>query len=176
MKPLCLLILIPLLAAPASLAAQVVARQGNPEASPFQEFKSPMVLDLPIQNFKNLASGNGRDFKEVRKYYCEDLVITQLIVTKRNDSHRGKPPGIKLDIRGSVAVRPSYDRTATLRFEIVKGSQHFATVLVPNIDAEEGQSRTFSTNLRLPAEDFDRLFTDSEAPLLRVTVTVQNND
>jgi hypothetical protein len=53
MKPLCLLVLFSLLASPALLAAQVVARQGSPAESPLQEFKSPMVLDLPIKDFKD---------------------------------------------------------------------------------------------------------------------------
>lgn len=176
MKPSYLLFLIPLLASPAPSTAQVVARQGTPAESSLEEFKSPMVLDLPIQDFKNLAPATGKDFKEVRKYYCEDLVITQLIVTKREESKRGKPSAIKLDIRGAIAVRPSYDRLAILRFGIVKGEKRFATAQVSQIDAEEGRTRTFATNLRLDAEDFDRLFVEGEPPLLRVTVTVQNNN
>jgi hypothetical protein len=176
MKPWYLLVLVSLLASPVLLTAQVVARQGTPAESPLEEFKSPMVLDLPIQDFKDLAPTTGRDFKEVRKYYCEDLVITQLLVTKREESKRGKPSVIKLDIRGSIAVRPSYDRLAILRFDVVKGERRFATAQVSQIDAEEGRTRTFATNLRLEAEDFDRLFAEGEPPLLRVTVTVQDNN
>lgn len=176
MKPSYLLVLISLLASPAFLTAQVVARQGTPAESPLEEFKSPMVLDLPIQDFKDLARNTGKDFKEVRKYYCDDLVITQLIVTKREESKRGKPPVIRLDIRGSIAVRPSYDRLAILRFDVVKSEKRFATAQVSQIDAEEGKTRTFATSLRLEAEDFDLLFAEGEPPLLRVTVTVQDNN
>src|SRR5262245_32615470 len=105
----------------AGLQAQVVARQGDPSESPLQEFKSPMILDLPLKDFQVLPFGSGKDFKEVRKYYCEDLVLSQLMVMKKDDSHRGKPPGVKMEIRGSASVRPSYDRMTTLRFDVVKG-------------------------------------------------------
>ena len=166
MKPLYLLVLSSLLAFPTLLTAQVVARQGSPAESPLQEFKSPMVLDLPIKDFKDLPPDTGRDFKEVRKYYCDDVVLSQLSVTKRDDSHRGKPPAVKLDIRGSVSTRPSYDRLATLRFDIVKGEERFATTQVFQINAEEGKTRTFATSLRLEAEEFDRLFVEGEPALI----------
>jgi hypothetical protein len=176
MKPLYLLVLFSLLASPVLLTAQIVARQGTPADSPLEEFKSPMVLDLPIKDFKDLAPDTGRDFKEVRKYYCDDVVLSQLMVTKRDDSHRGKPPAVKLDIRGAVSTRPSYDRLAILRFDVVKGEKRLATAQVSQIDAEEGRTRTFATSLRLEAEEFDRLFGEGEPPLLRVTVTVKDNN
>ncbi|HEX9944131.1 MAG TPA: hypothetical protein VGG03_19130 [Thermoanaerobaculia bacterium] len=69
---MCRLFVLLSLALCASLSAQVVARQGSPAESPLQEFKSPMVLDLPLADFPALAFGTGRDFKEVRKFYCED--------------------------------------------------------------------------------------------------------
>ena len=175
MKPLYLLVLVPLLTSPVLSTAQVVARQGAPaEASP-QDFQSPMVLDLPIKDFQYLAPGNGKDFMEVRKYYCEDLVLSQLVVTKQRGSHRGKPPGLKLGIRGSISVRPSYDRLATLRFDLVKGEKHFATAQIFRINAEEGKTQSFSTSLLLEAEELDRLFAEGEPAFLRVTVTVQDN-
>ena len=34
-----------------AVQAQVVARQGDPQESPLQEFKSPMILDLPLKDF-----------------------------------------------------------------------------------------------------------------------------
>jgi hypothetical protein len=175
MKSPSLLVLCALLLSPALLEAQVVARQGSPAESPFQEFKSPMVLDLPLKNFKEMPVRTGKDFKEVRKYYCEDLVLSQLLVTKREETQRGKPPGLRLEIRGSVSVRPSYDRLATLRFDVVKGEEKLATSQIFDINAEEGQTHSFSTSLKIAAEDLDRLFADGEPPLLRITVTVQNN-
>ncbi len=91
-------------------------------------------------------------------------MITQLIVTKQEESKRGKPSTIKLDIRGSIAVRPSYDRLAILRFDIVKGEKRFATTQISQIDTEEGRTRTFATSLRLEAEDFYNLFAESAPP------------
>ena len=175
MKSLPLLVLIALLLSPARLTAQVVARQGSATNSPFQEFKSPMVLDLPLKNFREMPFGTGKDFKEVQKYYCEDLSISQLLVDKREDAQRGKPSGLRLNIHGAVSVRPSYDRLATLRFDVVKGEERFATNQVFNVNAEEGQTHSFTTSLKIAAEDLDRLFAEGEAPLLRITVTVQDN-
>jgi hypothetical protein len=90
MKPLYLLVLISLLASPALLTAQVVARQGTPAESPLQEFKSPMVLDLPIKDFKDLPPDTGREFKEVRKYYCDE----------RSALHRGPSPRLSRQTPG----------------------------------------------------------------------------
>lgn len=163
------------LALSSALSAQVVARQGDPAESPLQEFKSPMVLELPLKDFQALADETGKDFKEVRKFYCEDLAISQLVVSKKEDSRRGKSPEVRLDIRGSVWVRPSYDRLATIRFDVVNGDERFATTQVFQINAEEGKTRPFSATLRFDAGEFERLFTAGDSPLLRVTVTVEDN-
>ncbi len=122
MKPSYLLVLVSLLASPVLLTAQVVARQGTSADSPLEEFKLPMVLDLPIQDFKDLAPATGKDFKEVRKYYCEDLVLTQLLVTKREGSKRSKPSVIKLD-PGIPCGAALLCRLAILRFDVVKGEE-----------------------------------------------------
>ena len=118
MKPLSLLLLI------SSCMARTVDGPGRcppgDRGASSQEFKSPMVLDLPIKDFQVLATGNGKDFKEVRQYYCEDVMLSELVITKQEESHRGKAPGMKLKIRGSVSVRPSHDRLATLRFDVLK--------------------------------------------------------
>jgi hypothetical protein len=170
-----LLAVVLILALPWPGTSQIVARQGTPAESALQEFKSPMVLDLPFQDFKQIASGSGKDFKEVRKYYCDDLVISQLLVTKKEESHRGKPSSWRLEIRGAVSVRPSHDRLATVRFDAVKGEERVATIQVSQINAEEGKTQAFSARLNLAPEDVDRLFATGEPPLLRVTVTVQDN-
>lgn len=160
---------------PVLLAAQVVARQGDPTEAPIQEFKSPMVLDLPLKDFHKTGVGTGKNFKEVRKYYCDDLSISELLVVKRKENPPGKPASMELEIRGAVTVRPSYDRLATLRFDIVKGEERFATNQVYNVNAEEGQTHTFATILPIDAEGLERLFGPGEPPLLRVTVTVRDN-
>ena len=163
------------LAFPLPMASQVVARQGTVAEAPQQEFKSPMILDLPFKDFKELPFGTGKDFKEVRKYYCDDLAISQLLVTKKEESHRGKPSDWRLEIHGSVSVRPSYDRLATIRFDVVKGEESVATAQVSKLDVEEGRTLDFTTRLSLKPEDVERLFAAGEPALLRVTVTVQDN-
>lgn len=159
----------------ASLGAQVVARQGDPSESPFQEFKSPMVLELPVKDFPELPAGSGRDFKEVRRFYCEDVVLSQLVITPKRETRRGKPAAVRLDIRGSVSVRPSFDRLATLRFDLINGEERFASTQVPRINAEEGKTRTFSASLSLDEEEYERFFSTGENPRLQITVTVIDN-
>jgi hypothetical protein len=163
------------LALPASLHAQVTARQGDPSESAAQEFKSPMILDLPLKDFQRLTSGSGKDFKEVQKYYCDDLTISHLVVVKNEDKRRGKPAGLHLEINGSVYVRPSYDRLATLRFDVVKGEERFTTTQVSDLSAGEGKTRSFKADLHLQPETLDRLFAEGAPALLRVVVTVQDN-
>jgi hypothetical protein len=175
MKPTPWIVLFLLFVLPVALGGQVVARQGDPAESPLQEFKSPMILDLPLKDFKGIPWKAGKDFKEVGRFYCEDLVISRLGVAKREESHRGKPSGMRLDIQGAVTVRPSYDRLATLRFDIVKGEARLATTQVSHLNAEEGKTRSFSAEVILGPEDIERLFAAGADPLLRITVTVQNN-
>lgn len=169
------LLLILLLVHPAWLASQVTARQGTPSESPLKEFQSPMILDLPLQSLRDLPWQALKDFKEVRTYYCDDLVLSQLVVVKKEDKHRGQPSGVRLEIRGSVSVRPSYDRRAILRFDAVKGEERVAMVQLSQISAEEGKTRPFAAVLRLPPGAFERLFAEGPEPLLRVTVTVHDN-
>jgi hypothetical protein len=175
MKSSALLAVVLTLALPWPGISQIVARQGTAAESPLQDFKSPMILDLPLQDFKQIPSGSGRDFKEVRKYYCDDLMVSQLFVTKKEESHRGKPSSWRLEIRGAVSVRPSHDRLATIRFDAVKGEEGVATAQVSQINAEEGKTQSFKVRLNLAPDEVDRLFAAGEPPLLRVTVTVQDN-
>jgi hypothetical protein len=161
--------------AAASLGAQVVARQGDPAESPLQEFKSPMVLELPLKDFRDLPKGAGRDFKEVRRFYCEDVVLSQLVVSPKKETRRGKPPVVRLDIRGALSVRPSFDRLATLRFDLINGEERFSTTQVPRINAEEGKTQTFSASLSLAEEEYQRFFTTGDNPRLQITVVVSDN-
>ena len=41
-----------------------------------------------------------RPVNELRKYYCDDLVISELLVSKKEESHHGKAAGIRLDMLG----------------------------------------------------------------------------
>jgi hypothetical protein len=161
-------------AAAAGLEAQVTARQGDAAASPQQEFQSPMILDLPLHDLRSLPIGTGFTFKEVTKFYCEDVVLSQLVIAKNKD--RGKPPGLRLEIRGSVSVRPSYDRWTHLRFELLRGETQIASTVIFRLSTEEGLTTPFRTELKLDAEQVERLYAPGETPVsLRVTVTVADN-
>jgi hypothetical protein len=174
MKPVAL-VLLALLIVPASSIGQVVARQGNDSDASIEEFKSPMILDLPFKDFRTIPPNTGKHFNELRKYYCDDLVISELLVSRGKDSRHNKAAGMILDMQGAVTVRPSYDRLATLRFDIVKGEERLASAQVAAIKAGEGKTRKFSTELNLNADQVARIFAAGPDPLLRVTVTVQSD-
>jgi hypothetical protein len=150
-------------------------QKGDPADSPLQEFKSPMVLELPLKDFRALPKGAGRDFKEVRRFYCEDVVLSQLVVSPKRETRRGKPTVVRLEIRGALSVRPSFDRLATLRFDLINGEERFATTQVPRINAEEGRTHTFSASLSLEEEEYERFFTTGDNPRLQITVVVSDN-
>jgi hypothetical protein len=94
--PFAILTAVLTFAVPLPMTSQVVARQGTAGEAPQQEFKSPMILDLPFNDFKDVPFGTGKDFRAVQKFYCDDLAISQLLVTKKEESHRGKPSSWRL--------------------------------------------------------------------------------
>lgn len=158
----------------ALLDAQVNARQGDPSTSPLQQFQSPMVLDLPLPDLGQLSLGKGFTFREVPKFYCEDVVVSQLVMTKLKN--REKPGGFSLEFRGFVSVRASYDRWTTLRFDLLRGQKRIATMGIPRMDTEESRTTPFVKDLKLDASQVERLFAPEDSkPSLRVTVTVENN-
>lgn len=166
-------LLIVLLAFSASSALpQVAARQGEASKQNSTEFKSPMILEASLKDFGQLPMETGRDFREFQQFYCDDLNISRLLISKKP----GKRGGVILAIVGSVKVRPSYDRLATLVFEFLNGEQKVALARIPGINAEEGKIRTFSTKLPLDAEQYRALTDPAETALLRVTVNVVDND
>lgn len=168
-----LFLVLALLAFTAPLPGQVVARQGDPAAVTSEEFRSPMILELPLKDFQLLPYGTGRDFKEVRRYYCEDTTISQFIVTKQHGARRSGHT--ILQIKGSLSVRPSFDRLATLRFDIMNGNRRLASTQVANINAEEGKTRSFSAKVDLALEEYAILFSPPETAQLRITLTLKDN-
>jgi hypothetical protein len=150
MKPGAWVFLILFVVVPVALCNQVVARQGDPSEAETQEFKSPMILDLPLKDFRTIPWNTGKHFNELHKYYCDDLVISEFLMSKKEDSRHGKAAGMRLDMQGAVTVRPSYDRLATLRFDVIKGEERLAATQV-GIKAGEGKTRQFSTELTLDA-------------------------
>jgi len=171
------LILTFCLAIPSALLGQVIARQGEVKDSPLHEFTSPMILEMPIKDLPVIAYNGGQDLsKQVQEYYCDGLVISKLLLTKKKDAHRGEAPGLRLEFRGSVTVRPSHDRLATIRFEVINGIDVVASTEAARLNAEEGKATSFSAKMRLSAEDVKRVMGEGKSPSLRLTVAVADNN
>jgi hypothetical protein len=152
---------------------QVVARQGEQPVSELQEFDSPMILELPLKNFEQQPYGTGRDFN-VRRFYCDDVSISTLVVHKNRGPKKRR--ATVFEVKGSLSVRPSHDRLAALRFDLINGEAHFGTWKLDRINAEEGKVKKFNISLLLEEGDYSRLFTPSELARLRITMTVVDND
>lgn len=173
MKTLALALLIAsVLAVPST--AQVVARQGTTSQNQPEEFTSPMVLELPLKDLVNLSFDTGRDFKEVSRFYCDDTSIKRLLLTKKRGSR--KSGATVFDLKGSIGVRPSHDRLAALRFDLVNGEKSFGSSRIAGINAEEGKVRVFNSEISLSPQVYEALFSPPESALLRVTLTVVDND
>lgn len=110
-------------------------------------------------------------FKEVRKYFCDDLTISDLTVVRKGD----RETGMQLEIRGTVFVRPSYDRKATLRFDAMKSEERLSTAQVADLKAPEEKTRAFKATLNLSADEMAHLFAEGPPATLRITVMVQDD-
>lgn len=169
-----LILLLALASCAYPLSGQVVARQGEQPVSDVQEFDSPMVLELPLKDFEQLPYGNGFNFKEVRRFYCDDVSISTLVLSKSRGPKRRR--ATMFDLKGSLSVRPSHDRLATLQFDLINGETRFGSWKLDHINAEEGKVKMFNISLLLEGDDYARLFTPRESARLRVTMTVLDND
>ena len=84
--------------------------------------------------------------------------------------------GVTVLLTPWVHVRPSYDRLASLDFELlpVTGTASYPARL-GSLDAEEGQVVSEAVRIRLSADDYEALFGAGDAAKLRVTLRVKDN-
>ncbi len=174
---LCIGLAAGLLLAVGESSAQVSAYQGEAKKNPVQEFESPMVLEVPLQELADLPTGKPKNIgSKLRYFVCEDTSVQALVFTrgrnKKRKGHRETP----LDLEGFLYVRPSFDRLANVELSVIKGDVVIAHDVQYRIDAEEGKRSRFKTSFKFPAEEFQAIFGEEPYPKLKIVLSVIDND
>ena len=157
----------------ASAGAQVVAKQGERAAGENSSaYHSPMILELPVAGLLRLAEDSGKEIRGTGEFICDDAALSRLLIVKRKPKRGG---GANFELQGAVTVRPSWDRLVKLRFELMVGAD-LAAAEVQDLEAEEGRISPFTSRLPLDAKALERLTRDEESALLRLTMSVEDDD
>jgi len=159
-------LLLTMLALP--LAGQVAARQGTAADLKQSEFASPMVLELPLDRLKEDVPGGVYAFTDQDKFVCDDASIPLLLVTKSTTWSKR----VRLAIKATVYVRPSFDRKVSILCSVVGGPGVASSVTELQISAKEKQHRSDSASLELTQEAFDSLFKGDNHGKLKLVMTV----
>jgi len=154
--------------------AQVVAKQGEQAAGKNSTaYHSPMILELPVAGLLRLAENSGKEIRGTSEFICDDAALSRLLIVKRKPKRGG---GANFELQGAVTVRPSWDRLVKLRFELMAGADRLAAAEVQDLEAEEGRISPFTSRLPLDTKALERLTRDEESALLRLTMSVQDDD
>ena len=160
-----------LLGAPA-LRAQAVARQGTAADLPFNELKSPLVVELPFEAFEGMKDGDTKTFTDQAKYVCDDVMLDKIKVKKKVKDGGSL---VRLVITIDITVRPSYDRAVDLRFVLMKGQLPLATQDLRQFRTPEDRTRMAEVKLDIAMDTFRRAFEGPEKPILKVVLAVSAN-
>jgi hypothetical protein len=168
-----LVLLVALLLATPS-TAQVTARQGEPAKTEATErFKSPMVLELPLVVARSGIPAGGslvtKEASQLRRYICDGVSIIHLAMSVT----RKRSGDAKFQFQFMLSTEESWDRLVDVEFAAVAGDRSVGAVITRNIDAEEGKTVTRKADLVLNKDALDAL---GEQPVLRITVTVRDNE
>lgn len=159
-------ILLSLLALP--LAAQITARQGSAQDLKQGEYSSPMVIELPLDRLKDDAPGGVYSFTDQDKFVCDDVSIP-LVIIKRTVTLSKR---IKLTIKATTYVRPSYDRNVIIQCAILKGASVLKHIQELQFSAEEKKHQSDSTSVELSREEFESLFAGDNPGKLKLVMSV----
>jgi hypothetical protein len=162
-------ILLSLLALP--LTGQITARQGSAQDLKQSEYSSPMVLELPLDRLKDDSPGGVYSFTDQDKFVCDDVSIP-LITIKKSVTLSKR---IKLTIKATTYVRPSYDRNVIIQCSIINNASTLKHVQELQFSAEEKKYQSDSTSIELSREEFDSLFAGDAHGKLKLVMTVASD-
>jgi hypothetical protein len=152
--------------------AQVVARQG-PAVT--HKFHSPMILEVPLPNITRYPIGGLKTLgSDIPNYTCDDVSLPSLTVEVKKRSQR-KGNILVLEIAGGVLVPSSHDRLVDLIFIAKRGDAVIGRASVLNLDAEEGRTTSFRTDITLDEVQLREAFAAEPHPIIEMTVTVRDN-
>lgn len=150
------------------LTGQVIAKQGSAADLKQGEFSSPMVIELPLDRLKVEEPGNFYPYTDQDKFVCDGVSLPIILITKSTTwSNR-----IKLTIKATAYVRPSYDRKVTIQCSIIGGASVIGTRTELEISAKEKQNRSDSASLEISKEEFENLFKGESHSKLKLVMTV----
>lgn len=150
------------------LMGQITARQGTPADMKQSAFTSPLVIELPLDRLKAPEPGDAYPFTDQDTFVCDDVSIPLILIRKSI----GFSKQVKLNIKTSVYVRPSYDRKVTIRYTLIGADGTPGPVTDQEISAEEKKHSTDSSTLELSKEAFEGLFRGDAHPRLKLVMTV----
>ena len=150
------------------LMGQITARQGTPADMKQSPFTSPLVIELPLDRLKAPEPGDAYPFTDQDTFVCDDVSIPLILIRKSI----GFSKQVKLNIKTSVYVRPSYDRKVTIRYTLIGADGTPGPVTDQEISAEEKKHSTDSSTLELSKEAFEGLFKGDAHPKLKLVMTV----
>ena len=152
--------------------AQVVARQG-PALT--HEFHSPMVLEVPLPNITRYPIGARKTLgSDIPNYTCDDVSLPSLTIEVKKRSQR-KGNTVVLEIAGGAHVPSSHDRLVDVIFIAKRGDTLIFKANVLNLDAEEGRTTSFRTDITLDEVQLRDAFAAEPHPTLEITVVVRDN-
>ena len=126
------------------------------------EYKSPMVLELPLTLGESFARGSiaATQTVDLSEYVCDGVSLRffQIEALERKKK-------VDLTIRIGVYNDTNHDKKADVKVQILRGEERLGDAERRNIDAEEGKLR-------------ERKFTGTSAPIpegatLKVMLTVR---
>jgi hypothetical protein len=147
---------------------QVIAKQGTAADLNQSEYSSPMVIELPLDRLKVEEPGNVYPFTDQDKFVCDGVSLPIILITKSTTwSNR-----VKLTIKATAYVRPSFDRKVAIQCSINGGPSVISTVTELQISAKEKQNRSDSSSLEISKEEFDSLLKGDSHGRLKLVMTV----
>ncbi len=150
------------------LAGQITAKQGTAADLKQSSFSSPMVIEVPLERLKEPELGNVYPFTAQDQFVCDDVSIPLILITKSTTWSKR----VKLLIKATAYVRPSYDRKVLIQCSIIGGQAKISTVTELQISAKEKQNRSDSSSLELSQDEFDTLFKGDSHGKLKLVMTV----
>ena len=187
---------------PVSLGAQVEVRQAKPEdlSAPGtqgdQKVPSPMLIDLSLgakvdgkverKPFNEIQFGQARTFWETRKYVCDKARVVRVQVTKR----KGRRGTVEIEVAPTLSTewyRQDVDLTISLISDgkdldrktwddLTIGSDDNAANKLGCWVCGASSSKTPKAVFTFKEAEFNALFGEERAPLVRVIVDVQKGD
>lgn len=152
------------------LGGQATARQGTVVDTKTTGFVSPLVIEVPLARLRapEPEPGEVYPFTDQDKFVCEDVSIPLILIRKTvTRSHQ-----VKLHIKTSVFVRPSFDRKVFVRYTVLTGEGTEGPSTEQELSAEEKKVSTDSSTLVLSQAAFEGLFQEGAKGRLKVVMTV----